>query len=233
MTTSNIDTRGLYRSWVLANGIGEMLGLGTTALAGWAAFTSIDDGTDPARAILVVLSLIAVAAVCEGVIVGVLQGRVINRYLGNVPVGRWASATVIGAAIAWTLGMIPSTVMGIGGTTGSGGGAPQEPELWAVLLMAAGMGALLGPVLGIPQWRALRGSVPRAGRWVWANVLAWAAGMPVIFLGTGTIEEYSSTLTVVAVLVGSFLAAGLVVGAVHGVVLKRMVEESEDLGIEN
>jgi len=42
------------------------------------------------------------------------------------------------------------------------------------------MGAVLGMILGAPQWRVLRRYASGASLWVWANAAAWAVGMPVV-----------------------------------------------------
>ena len=44
-------------------------------------------------------------------------------------------------------------------------------------------GPWIGPILGTPQMFVLRRYARPAGRWVLANALAWAVGMPVVFLG--------------------------------------------------
>jgi hypothetical protein len=43
-----------------------------------------------------------------------------------------------------------------------------------IYALAAGMGLILGTILGVPQWLALRRHVPKAGWWVPANALAWS-----------------------------------------------------------
>ena len=74
----------------------------------------------------------------------------------------WWRGTFIGALIAYVLGYLPSTIMSMGETTGSGGSA-TEPAQWIVLLLAAGMGAVGGAVLSFAQWLVLRKKVQHAG----------------------------------------------------------------------
>jgi hypothetical protein len=88
------------------------------------------------------------------------------------------------------------------------------------------MGLVLGPVLGVPQWLALRGHVVRAGWWVPANSAAWALGMPVVFAVAGSVPPGLPRAALIAVILGTLFAAGAVVGAVHGAVLVRLTRDS-------
>jgi hypothetical protein len=88
------------------------------------------------------------------------------------------------------------------------------------------MGLVLGPVLGIPQWRILRRFMRHAGWWVAANAVAWAAGMPVIFLVAGAIPANASAAVIVAAVVAACAGAGAVVGAVHGIWLVGLLRNA-------
>ena len=83
--------------------------------------------------------------------------------------------------------------------------------------------AVLGPVLAAPQLRVLRLHVIQAGRWIWANALAWAIGMPVIFAGMDRLPWESGGLPLFVGLFVVAALAGAVVGAVHGRMLLRML----------
>ena len=85
------------------------------------------------------------------------------------------------------------------------------------------MGLVLGPFLGVPQMFVLRRHAPRAGWWVVANALAWAIGMPIVFLGAGAVPHETSAAAAIVIVGVSCLAAGVTVGAVHGLVLVRML----------
>ena len=121
--------------------------------------------------------------------------------------------------MAWTLGMIPSTVMSLGSGSG-GGGAQAEPSEVFVYGLAFLMGLALGPVLGFAQWLALRRHVRGAALWLPANALAWAFGMAVIFVGIGpALGGGGFGLGSVAILLFTLACAGAVVGAIHGLVV--------------
>jgi hypothetical protein len=113
--------------------------------------------------------------------------------------------------------MIPSTLLFTGPDTGAV--TPSEMSDLVVYALAAGMGLVAGSILGVPQWLALRRHLPKAGWWVLANALAWMLGMVVVFMGTSFIPAEGITLPVALVLLLFVVAAGAVVGAVHGLVL--------------
>ncbi|MEW6322905.1 MAG: hypothetical protein AB1635_17690 [Acidobacteriota bacterium] len=216
----------LYPRWILANGAAECLGLGATlALGAWAAqrWPGIDETAG--GVIGAALAAIAAGTLLEGVLLGACQAWAIRSAYPAFPAGAWVRATAIGAALAWTAGMIPSTVMNVAGDAARGA-AGSEPPLAVTLALAAAMGLVLGPFLGVPQGRVLRRFGGTVRRWVSANSLAWAAGMPVVFIGTALVDEASGAARIAAVVIASTLGAGLVVGAVHGRFLPAFTPES-------
>jgi hypothetical protein len=96
--------------------------------------------------------------------------------------------------------------------------------------LAAVMGAALGIILGIPQWRALRRYIARAGWWVWANSVAWMVGMPVVFIGAGSSPQNASMVRIALTGIGTIAAAGAVVGAIHGAVLLWLLRTGHNKG---
>jgi hypothetical protein len=218
------DRRGLYRQWVLANGLSEAAGLGTTFALG----TLLAPRLAAASGLVAVLGGAVLAVLLgtflEGVVVGWAQGRVLARHTAIAP-SAWIRASALGAGLAWLLGMVPSTVMALGSGGAAAGDAPPMPEPGplATYALAAGLGALTGPVLGALQWRVLRAAVPHAGRWLWANALAWAVGMPVIFAGMDLVPWTGPAGPRVATLYLVCAAAGGAVGLVHGRVLLGLV----------
>lgn len=101
---------------------------------------------------------------------------------------------------------------------------PAEPPVWAQYALAALLGLLVGPVLGLAQWTVLRAHVNRAKRWLWANALAWAAGMAIIFIGMDRVPWQGSFAARALALYAVSAAAGLVVGAIHGRVLVGLLD---------
>jgi len=204
----------VWWQWVAANAASETVGLGGTLLLGVLLLAKAEPviGPVPAAALAVLAGTLL-----EGSLVGTAQWLVLHHPLRGLRWRAWAVATALGACVAWTLGMIPSTFL----ITGSGSAEPGPGGMSDLLIyaLAAGMGLVLGPLLGVPQWLVLRRHLSRAGWWVPANALAWMLGMVVIFVGTGFIPAQGITLPVALVLLLFVVAAGAVVGAVHGLVL--------------
>lgn len=201
--------------WIAANSLAELLGLGGVALAGWGVVRWLGEPVGWAPS-LAFAGLFVLLGAFEGLVVGAMQARVLRQRLPGLT--GWVRASVIGALAAWALGMVPSTVMSAGAPAASG----ASPEMGEALrlLLAAGLGLVAGPVLALFQWRCLRRRLGRAARW-WlpANGAAWALGMPLVFAGAH-LGASSDAPWQIALGVGlSLLAAGAVVGAVHGLAL--------------
>lgn len=218
---------GLWLRWVGANSLAELLGLGATFALDILILTRVG-AAGTALASLVGIVLLALTGAIEGAVVGVLQRSVLRRPFPAIARRAWVLATIIGAVVAWFLGSLPSTLMDKGSQQTDV--APQEPPAWLILLLAAGMGLVLGAVLAYPQYRVLRKAV--AGAWIWipANCLAWALGMPVIFASVDrAYAAYASgsitgTLLIFAV---ALSLAGAMVGAVHGLALVKLAGSAQ------
>lgn len=152
-TTKSYTVASLWRRWMLANGVAEAAGLGATLALDAVILSTLDLQSNPLRLLLGIV-MITVTGALEGVIVGVLQWRVLRTPFPQVTRRSWLTATVAGAMIAWFLGSLPNSLIDFGAQ--QGGVTMQEPPAWTVYVLAAGMGLALGPVLGIPQWRVLR-----------------------------------------------------------------------------
>jgi hypothetical protein len=167
----------------------------------------------------------------EGAVVGIAQGVVLEARRPDVRRGAWVRATALGAGLAWLIGMIPSTVMSLWASP-TAQSPIQEPALFVQLLLASGMGLVTGPILGGAQWALLRRHLPRSASWLWANAVAWALGMPVIFAGMNLVPWTGTVVARAAAIYSVCLAAGLVVGAVHGVVLMHMTRTAASTAAE-
>lgn len=210
----------LYRRWVQANAWAEGLGLGATLVL--AGFLGQVGSSTPI--LLEALGAILAGTALEGLLLGVLQSRVLRAALPGFSPVPWTAATAAGAAVAWTLGMVPSTLLSLAATE-PGATPPTPPEGILSYLLAAGLGLLLGPFLGVPQALVLRRWVRRPWRWVAANMLAWALGMPLVFLGMGTLPEHPTLLRGLLTAFAATFATGLVVGLVHGRVLLSLLAD--------
>jgi hypothetical protein len=212
----------LWLQWVIANVAGEVLGLG---LAGAVAAVMVLTIGEPETTLIafVMAGVMIAAGTLEGVIVGFAQWLVLRRRLRRLSRREWITATAIGALFAWAIGMAPSTLMALNRSAGSS--PPPEMSDTVKYALAAVMGAALGTILGIPQWRALRRYVSGASLWVWGNTAAWAVGMPVVFIGAGASPAGVSALRVALAVVVIIASAGASVGAIHGAALLWLLRE--------
>ncbi|GGO15342.1 hypothetical protein GCM10010980_10730 [Corynebacterium marinum] len=73
-----------------------------------------------------------------------------------MPPLQWVAATTVGAVLAWSLGMLPSTLTEAGVHV-----EMTQAGTWAVLVPGA---FILLSAIPVAQWTVLRRTVPRAGR---------------------------------------------------------------------
>jgi len=211
--------RHLFRDWIAANALGEVLGLGVAALIAIAVAHA--HTLPPGEEILLVSAAFLAIGAYEGAIVGGAQWLVLRRLLPSLRAREWVGATMAGAVVAWMLGRIPSALADWE-SVGGGVGQPA-PSVATIVLLSAAAGAALGLILGVAQWFVLREHVRRAGLWIAANALAWAAGMPLLFIAAGIPGPHASVLSITALLVATVGAAGAVVGSIEGLFLRRLL----------
>jgi hypothetical protein len=212
-----------YLRWCAANGVAEAFGLGATLALGGLAARALEARPGPVAIVLGALAAVALGVLLEGVFVGVAQGWALRHRVAGLSIRAWTVASAIGAGIAWTLGMLPSTVIALLDPVGASTVAsPTEPPAWLQYSMAVGMGLVLGPVLGWAQVQVLKRHVARPSRWLWANAAAWAMGMLLIFVGMDQVPWSQGLPTIVAAVMLVCAIAGLAVGMVNGWFLMRM-----------
>lgn len=215
-----------YRRWILANAWAEGLGLGTTLLLGVLAGRLLETRPDPAAVLLGALAAVLLGTTLEGVVVGIAQGRVLRERIPSLSLADWVVATAVGAGVAWSLGMVPSTFLALSAVPEPrlpAGAPPVEPPAWAQYSLALLMGLVLGPVLALAQVRVLRRFARRPHRWLGANALAWGAGMAAIFIGMDRVPWSGGAVPVLVAVVAVCVLAGAIVGAVHGRFLVRLL----------
>lgn len=212
---------GLWGRWVGVNAAAEGVGLGGSLLVGFLLFPQIEAVSGAAGAIGVALGAVLLGTFLEGVLVGAAQALVLRKPLPRLRAATWVLFTALGAFVAWTLGMIPSTIMSLSMDATSVASSAPPPEFSDALVyaLAAAMGLVLGLLLGGGQWLALRRHVRRAGWWIPANAAAWMLGMPVVFAGMNLLPPGDFGLATALVVLAVTVVAGAVVGAVHGVAL--------------
>ena len=218
---NSTDKRTLYLRWVVANGVGEMFGLGLTFAIGAMVISSLGDQQN-VTVILFSFLVAVVSGAIEATIVGLSQWWAMHPWFRMIGRRAWWLATLIGALSAYLMGYLPSTLMSLVEQAGQSQATPAEPPQWMVLLLAAGLGLVGGAVLSFAQWLTLRKKVARASLWIPANMLAWMVGMPIIFWGIDIAQKLNGTSWVVLFMAGVLLFTGLVVGAIHGAFLVRL-----------
>ena len=215
-----------YRKWIAANGWAEAGGLGGTLVIGYALASSLDRAVGTTAILAGALGAIALGTLLEGVLVGAAQANVLHHRLHSLSRRAWVTASAVGAGLAWTLGLLPSTLMALSGSD-AGGPAPVEPSPLVKYLLAAALGAVTGPILGLAQWTVLRRRVRHAAQWLVANAGAWAVGMVLVFAGMDVVPWSLGPIAIVPSIGLVCLATGLAVGAIHGrtlLWLTRLVE---------
>jgi hypothetical protein len=160
----------MRRRWIAATALGEAAGIALVAVA----YAAVDRGLAPP------MPAILVAGACEGLCLGLAQALVLRR--AGVCGGCWMLATAAAAAVGYGLSLIG----GAGGPGGDGAGA--APPVALALGAAAGVGAVMGVIMGAVQWNAARRQLAAAA-WIARSALGWALAMPAIFLGAATVGE--------------------------------------------
>lgn len=213
----------LWLRWTLANALSELVGLGATFAVTGFLLSRMD--VPGMAGMLLAFAFSVLSGAIEATVVGLAQWWAMHPWFPMIRPFRWWRATFIGALAAYVLGYLPSTLMDLMDMEASAAQTPQaEPAAWLTLLLAAGLGAVAGAVLAFAQGRELRRHVRRANLWLPANMLAWAAGMPVIFWGMDIAFQMPAIWQSVLVVGTTLLVVGTLVGAIHGrflVVLAR------------
>jgi hypothetical protein len=205
--------------------LAETIGMTASAAAARGATGLVE--SDVARATLLGFVLVVAGGLVEGTALGVLQARALADRLG--PRGRagWVGVTVLLAGVGWAAGSAPATLAG-------DGGSGSEPPLAAVLVGAAGIGLVMGALLGAAQaWvLAHRAVYPAAhpGRWVLGSTLGWTAAMTAIFGGATTAGAGWAWPAVTGYGAVTGAVAGLTLGLVTAPFLARLDGTARDLG---
>jgi hypothetical protein len=213
----------LWRRWVAANGLSEVLGLGATGAVMALGFSRLESLPGAAGVLLAFLLAVGSGAI-EATLVGLAQWWAMHPWFPGITRRRWWLATLVGALVAYVLGWMPSTLMSLNAEASQAQVA--EPPQSIMLLFAALLGAAAGAALSFAQWLVLRRQVRRAGWWIPANMLAWLVGMPIIFWAIDAAQRMQSPTQTLLLLAGCLLLTGVIVGAIHGAFLVRLAREA-------
>lgn len=182
--------------WIIACVVAEAVGM--TASAGAAQASK---GLPGYAALIIVV----VGGLIEGTALGVLQGAWLTRRFPGLSRFGWAATTVLIAGLGWALASAPSVMADPDAA---------QPDPLSIAVGAAGLGVVMGALLGTGQALVLRHHVRHPWRWIGISAAAWAPTMVVIFIGATVPDASWSTAAVI--LTGAL--TGVVAGAVLGLV---------------
>ncbi|MGR0218318.1 hypothetical protein [Agromyces sp. ZXT2-6] len=159
--------------------------------------------------------VLVVAGAGEGALLGLGQSLALRRSRAEVPVGRWVAATAVAASVAWSIGMLPTTLADLG--------APPDFGAAATWFAVAIGGLVLLATIPLAQWPVLRAAgVPRAWRWIPLNMGAWLAGLVFTFLPSPFVDESTPPAVAFAQFAFAGVLMALTVALVTGWGLRRM-----------
>lgn len=202
-------TGSFMRRWILAVTAREAIGFMVPAAVGGLLALAAAPG-------FVACPLMIVAGACEGALLG--AGQSIGFGSSVARRSSWVVATAGGAAVAWAIGMLPSTIAGF---------TPGSPSALPCILVGA---VLLLVSISALQWLVLRRLTPSSFWWIPDNVLAWSAGILWILAPSPFIDEKTPfpVLLVVYLLAGILMAA--TVASLTGFAARRVMESATAKG---
>ena len=193
--------------WVLVVTLGEAVGFTVPAAVG----VAVTGSWGP----LATLVAIVLAGSVEGAMLGAAQADCLYRWQ-VLPVRRWwIAATSVGAAVAWSLGMLPSTF---------------NLRWTAATAVVAGVGGLmLLTSLPLAQYFVLRDHVRRAALWIPINIAAWLLGIAWTLAPSPVVDESTpaGALILIYGIAGFCMAA--TVAVVTGVGIIRLLQPPIEL----
>ncbi len=154
----------LYKDWLLVVTLGEFVGFIIPSVAGvLTVYLQVSQFTQ--------MVILVLAGMGEGVVLGYAQSRVLLRIIPRMNPYHWIFSTLLGAGIAWFIGLLPSTFLSDG----------QIPSLFLIIPLGIFLIIIFLLSIGYLQYRLLRQFVPHAQRWIWGNVIAWVSGLAALF----------------------------------------------------
>jgi hypothetical protein len=234
--------------WALASAVGWAIGLPMGIALVQVISKPLLDSTlstlgvstllDPTAYLSSLAQFVAITAVVLGAIVGLASG--ITGWL----VLQWrayrAASWPVASMVGWTVGLPITGLLFLYAGNGPNSMLSQavtnnllgNNSLGLGLLAAAVTGLISGALLGISQWLVLRKQSRRAGWWLLASPLAWAAALCMVALLAGllvrgsyspfTTGDSQANLLMMEALAGAIIGAagGLTTGALLTWILK-------------
>jgi hypothetical protein len=194
--------------WVLVVTLGEAVGFSVPAAVG-VTVTGASWGP------LATLIAIVLAGSVEGAILGAAQADCLYRWR-VLPARRWwVVATSVGAAVAWSLGMLPSTF---------------DLRWTAATVVGAGVGGLLLLTsLPLAQYFVLRDHVRRPALWIPINIAAWLLGIAWTLAPSPVVDQSTPAGALILIYGIAGLCMAATVAIVTGVGMIRLLQSPIDL----
>ena len=178
--------RAALRRWIIAVTLGEAVGFAVAAT--FAVIVVSLALPDPWRYLVLVC-----AGAAEGATLGAAQLVGMSERRPHAPA--WIGATALGAAIAWSIGMLPSTLM------------VSLSSPLGIVMLVVGAFVLLASI-PVAQWMVIRDRA-HAIRWIPVNMSAWAIAVLWTLAPSPIVDESTSS----AVLIVVYATAGLLMAA--------------------
>lgn len=203
--TDSLVGGDLLRRWVWLVALGETVGfMIPAAVWGGLATAGLSDA--------VVYLPVVLAGALEGAVLGWAQSCVLRDVLAGFVARDWIRNTALAAGGAWSLGMLPSLLQAAFGE--------DVPDALLIVVGVSG-GVVMLLSIGWAQSLVLRDHVPRTGRWIAINALAWFAGLPFTFVALSVAPDDAIAHVIAAAIGGLCMAA--TVALLTGLVLTRML----------
>ncbi|MFA5867945.1 MAG: hypothetical protein WC891_08335 [Actinomycetota bacterium] len=201
-----------YGKWVLYTALGELFGFLAPVAAGVIGALIIGEATSP-LGIAATLLLAAVGGLGEGSILAAWQAAILKKRLPDLNRARFIIYTALAAALAWIIGMSPSTINN-----------SVELPVWVwIVIGIIGVPFFLVSIGGA-QWLELRKHVKKAWIWIIANAIAWPAGVMIPVFGIQLVPDTSAVWVFVAAGIISGVMMGAAVGAITGLFLVNLLK---------
>ena len=205
------SARRIYRNWVVACTIGELVGFGGLPVFGAAIALWLTSGLDDTVRSLVLYAVAIVGGLGEGAVLAWFQSRVLVVHIPGFNARRWMIATATAAAIAWACGMLAPTLDDVVGIS-----LAVQISIWAVA------SPVMLVSIGFAQALVLRGAVENPSTWIVANAAGWLAGLPWTFVLPALLPESAPMAVWIATFVVAGVLMGVTVGLVTGIGLLRL-----------
>jgi hypothetical protein len=192
--------------WVLVVTLGEAVGFTVPAAVGVAV-------TRASWGALATLLALVLAGFAEGTLLGAAQADCLYRWRVLPVRRRWIVATSVGAAVAWSIGMLPSTF---------------DLHWTAATAVVAGVGGLiLLTLLPLAQYFVLRDHVSRPVLWILINIVAWLLGIAWTLAPSPLVDQSTPAGALILIYGTAGLCMAATVAVVTGLGMIRLLQPIE------